>query len=81
MSSFTSHYDPDVDQIRAVLVAMHSQGEGDWPAHAADALAALERILLSRRNAICTVRRLREVRVLREPLRMGSESWSDDTPF
>ena len=56
----TEASDPDVDLIRNVLGVLIQRGTGQWPAHAQAAVAALDRIVRSRRNAIGTANRLRK---------------------
>ena len=58
----TEASDPDVDLIRNVLGVLVLRGTGQWPAQAQAAVAALDRIVRSRRNAIGTANRLRKNR-------------------
>ena len=58
----TEASDPDVDLIRNVLGVLIQRGTGQWPAQAQAAVAALDRIVRSRRNAIGTANRLRKNR-------------------
>lgn len=62
MSHSSNAPDPDVELVRSVLGALIHRGTGQWPTRAMAAVAALDRIVRSRRNAVGTANRLRKKR-------------------